>query len=285
MMLKKAIQKVKQFNKLDPAQLVDASNLASKKLGKYAEQIRARAQKANDPALKNKLLVTMQNLHDQNAQLVDAVNSYNGNRNPTNANNLTTICTVIEKEIDSSIEKIKTPEGPLTFQDKIEAAADDILLGTMDSFAGDNMIALAKQIAGKLSDMAGAAREGNRQTLIKDAQDISNDVKKLIELAMEAYEACQDRQIRQHLMVGIDSLKNFSTQLKIISAVKGAMLGQHDETAETQLVACAQGLSKSITSTISATSAAKIRSKGVKNSSNTLLAVSKFKNVAVTKKN
>jgi len=182
------------------------------------------------------------------------------------------------------LKKIKTPEKPLDFSDKIEAAADDILLGTIDSFAGDSMIGLAKQIASKLSEMATAARNGKRQVLITSAQDISNDVKKLIELAMEAHDACKDRLLRQQLMIGIDSLKNFSTQLKIISAVKGAMLGQHDETAENQLVACAQGLSKAITSTISATSSAKLRSNGVKTSTNALVAVSKFKNAVVTKK-
>ena len=117
----------------------------------------------------------------------------------------------------------------------------------VDEFAGvpEEMRDLALKLADLMRRLAEAARQGDKVGMIEITKEISVVVKQIMAFAKPYAVNCTDATLADTIHVGNNALGNFSTQLKILSAVKAASQGR-DPTAESQLVACC-GASRSRT--------------------------------------
>lgn len=136
---------------------------------------------------------------------------------------------------------------------------------------GNNIIAAAKRMAvlmAKMSSLVGNSN-GKKSELISCAKEIAKASAEVTKLAKEVANKCTDKRIRTDMMKTLERIPTISTQLRILSTVKAASLGdnsgttEQDEDAASQatelLVHNAQNLMMSVKDTVKYAEAASIR--------------------------
>merc|ERR1739838_389006 len=136
---------------------------------------------------------------------------------------------------------------------------------------GNDIIAAAKKMAflmAKMSSLVGNAN-GKKSDMISCAKDIAKASADVTKLAKQVATKCTDKRIRNDMMKTLERIPTISTQLRILSTVKAASLGdQTDMTKEEEdaavqatelLVHNAQNLMMSVKDTVKYAEAASIR--------------------------
>lgn len=135
---------------------------------------------------------------------------------------------------------------------------------------GNNIIAAAKKMAILMAKMSSLVRGGGKKSeLIACAKEIAKASSEVTKLSKEVANKCTDRRIRNDMMKTLDRIPTISTQLRILSTVKAASLGdsaemskEEEEAAEQateMLVHNAQNLMLSVKDTVKYAEAASIR--------------------------
>nr|XP_002123754.1 vinculin [Ciona intestinalis] len=136
---------------------------------------------------------------------------------------------------------------------------------------GNDIIATAKRMALLMAKMSHLVRgeEGRKSDLIACAKEIAKASNEVTRLANEVADKCSDRRIRTDMKKTLDRIPTISTQLRILSTVKAASLGdnmdmtkEEEEAAEQateMLVHNAQNLMMSVKDTVRSAEAASIR--------------------------
>ena len=136
---------------------------------------------------------------------------------------------------------------------------------------GNDIIAAAKRMALLMAKMSRLVRGegGKKSDLIACAKEIAKASNEVTKLSMEVANKCTDRRIRNDMKKTLDRIPTIGTQLRILSTVKAASLGdnaemtkEEEEAAEQateMLVHNAQNLMMSVKDTVKYAEAASIR--------------------------
>ncbi|XP_076808148.1 vinculin-like [Clavelina lepadiformis] len=136
---------------------------------------------------------------------------------------------------------------------------------------GNDIIAAAKKMALLMAKMSRLVKNegGKKSDLIACAKEIAKASKDVTKLAGEVADKCTDKRIRNDMKKTLDRIPTISTQLRILSTVKAASLGdstdmtkEEEEAAEQateMLVHNAQNLMMSVKDTVKYAEAASIR--------------------------
>ena len=136
---------------------------------------------------------------------------------------------------------------------------------------GNDIISAAKRMALLMAKMSRLVRGegGKKSDLIACAKEIAKASKEVTKLSMEVANKCTDKRIRNDMKKTLDRIPTISTQLRILSTVKAASLGdnaemtkEEEEAAEQateMLVHNAQNLMMSVKDTVRYAEAASIR--------------------------
>lgn len=263
---KKAIKPVGEFAHNEDEITAEAATDASRRIARFNELIYLKTGDKKMPAVAgSKLREVSKDVLKKNKNLVDATNNYlDEPEDPDNVSKLRNAVRQANYSIDKGAQAVKDASASLqSFEDKIEAASNAISDAANEWDAGDEIVSAALRIAIEMRKLAQAARDHNRKEIILRARNISALVKsEIVSYANKRRAACNNVTVRKDLSTGTTALGSFSIQLKIIASVKAAELGVgKDRTAENQLVACCQGISKSMRATLKAAQSAKLLSK------------------------
>ena len=136
---------------------------------------------------------------------------------------------------------------------------------------GNDIISAAKRMALLMAKMSRLVRAegGKKSDLIACAKEIAKASNEVTRLSLEVADKCTDRRIRNDMKKTLDRIPTISTQLRILSTVKAASLGdnaemtkEEEEAAEQateMLVHNAQNLMMSVKDTVRYAEAASIR--------------------------
>uniref|UniRef100_H2Z5U1 Vinculin n=1 Tax=Ciona savignyi TaxID=51511 RepID=H2Z5U1_CIOSA len=136
---------------------------------------------------------------------------------------------------------------------------------------GNDIIAAAKRMALLMAKMSHLVRGevGKKSDLIACAKEIAKASNDVTRLAHEVADKCTDRRIRTDMKKTLDRIPTISTQLRILSTVKAASLGDSTEMTKDEeeaaeqatemLVHNAQNLMMSVKDTVRSAEAASIR--------------------------
>jgi hypothetical protein len=163
------------------------------------------------------------------------------------------------KSVDKSVQELLDAmkdikrEDPKTFEEALERAAVDIAQAVQASSQTSNapeMIA-SSGIAGDMARLAKAAREGNKTEMMLAAKAIAahltqliNEVNTTIKKLGNGHANEVDRLMRQAA-----AMKNFGTQLRILTSVKAASIETDADNDET-LLSVTKGLGNIVTDSI-----------------------------------
>jgi len=111
-----------------------------------------------------------------------------------------------------------------------------------------------------MAKLSAFAAQGNVKDMILCARAIADKIAKVMAFAKSIADECTDPRLKADVLNYAQSISSFSTQLKIISAVKAAS-DVPDPANENQLITCAQGLSDAVVKAVRAAESASIRKK------------------------
>ena len=137
----------------------------------------------------------------------------------------------------------KNSNNPKSFDELIQAVANDINRNA--SNAEDNSdpsLALTRAIAAELSKLAQAAKSGQRQQMIEAGRNAATKVNELTKKLQEYALRCKDPHTKDRLLRAIQAMGTYSTQLRILAAVKAADTSNSDADTEDQLVSVTRSL-------------------------------------------
>ena len=136
---------------------------------------------------------------------------------------------------------------------------------------GNDIISAAKRMAVLMAKMSRLVRGegGKKSDLIACAKEIAKASNEVTRLSMEVANKCTDRRIRNDMKKTLDRIPTIGTQLRILSTVKAASLGDNTEMTKEEeeaaeqatemLVHNAQNLMMSVKDTVRYAEAASIR--------------------------
>ena len=176
----------------------------------------------------------------------------------------------IEEEVDEEIEEF--PDDSDGDEQEIMTAARELHEETTKWKSRDNdIISAAKQVALLMAKMSRlvASEDGKKSDMIACAKEIAKVSGNVTKISMEIAEKCTDKRIRNDMKRTLDKIPTISTQLRILSTVKAASLGDKDflskeeeeeaDQATEMLVLNAQNLMMSVKDTVRYAEAASIR--------------------------
>merc|ERR1712137_1442532 len=161
--------------------------------------------------------------------------------------------------LDGFLKDIKKPKPapvvkapPKTFDEAIQAVADDIgnNMDLLDLGEGDPVTILIRSIAKELTNLADAAKVGNRQNMVMAGRNACTRINELHALLKTYADRCKDPRTKERLLRSMQAMKNFSVQLKILTAVKAASGKNKDADTEEQLISVAKGLGNSLNESV-----------------------------------
>ncbi|GAM17036.1 hypothetical protein SAMD00019534_002110 [Acytostelium subglobosum LB1] len=170
---------------------------------------------------------------------------------------------VVEQEPPKAPTKFKI-EGPVN--KAVYNAAEDVA-NALEKKVRDNtplgkLVSFGDEIAAQMALLASFAAKGDVKGMINTAKKIAEMIKAINLNARQIADQCTDPRLKQAVYTYLDCGGNFSTQLKIICAVKSDC--DDNSTSEEQLVTCAKGLASAVINTIKSAEAATLRLKSVK---------------------
>lgn len=140
---------------------------------------------------------------------------------------------------------------PKTFDQVIQAVANDIKRTADYGDSNDPVTIHTRNIALALSQLAQAAKNGKRQEMIQAGRDAAQHINSLCnELSLMASK-CSDPRTKDRLLRAIQAMKNYSTQLKILTSVKAGSPSGADADTEDQLISVARSLGASLAESMS----------------------------------
>jgi len=154
-----------------------------------------------------------------------------------------------KKEVDES----ENQAPPKTWDEAIQRVADSVkkVAENMEEDDNDIIARLAKQVAKELENLANSAKLGKRAEMVAAGRDADNTVKLLLAELQKIHDNCRDQRVRDRLQRAMQAMKNFSTQLKILTAVKAAAaIGEQDADTQGQVVAVTRSLGKTMTESL-----------------------------------
>ncbi|KAM9977350.1 hypothetical protein ACTFIR_011212 [Dictyostelium discoideum] len=168
-----------------------------------------------------------------------------------------------EEEERKRAPKLVVPEGPVN-KAVFGAAAD--VAQALESKVRDGtplgiLVQLSDEIAQQMALIASFAMNGDVKGMITAARKIADTIKQVQTQAKHIADNCTDPRLKQNVLTYCDCGGNFSTQLKILCAVKSNDF--NDPTAEEQLVTCAKGLSGAVINLVKSSEAASIKQRKV----------------------
>eukprot|EP01133_Synstelium_polycarpum_P002541 gene2541-2912_t len=128
---------------------------------------------------------------------------------------------------------------------------DNTPLGQLYSFGDD--------IASQMALLSSFAALGDVKGMIGAARKIADSIKQVQLKAKQIADTCTDPRLKAAVLTYTDCGGNFSTQLKILCAVKSS--SDDDSTSEEQLVTCAKGLSSAVINIVKSAEAASLKLK------------------------
>lgn len=166
----------------------------------------------------------------------------------------------IDQPLDGILRGMKKPvqpkvvakPPPQTFDEHIQAVADDIgnHLMLSDLGDGDPVTILIRAIATELSKLADSAKEGKRQDMVMAGRNACARINELHGLLKSYADRCKDPRTKERLLRSMQAMKNYSVQLKILTAVKAASGKNKDADTEEQLVSVAKGLGNALNESV-----------------------------------
>ena len=149
-------------------------------------------------------------------------------------------------------KKIETKPPPQTFDEHIQAVADDIgnHLSLSELGEGDEVTILIRAIAAELSKLADSAKAGERQNMVQAGRNACQRINELHKLLGTYANRCKDPRTKERLLRAMQAMKNYSVQLKILTAVKAASGKEKDADTEDQLVSVAKGLGNALNESV-----------------------------------
>jgi hypothetical protein len=246
-------------NEPDDEEVVGMADDASAKVARFQEHVKSLADETPNKELKDKLQTILRDLADDNKALVGDTNKFVGDRAPAARAALAETCKKTVRDIDRAMHDIRDAMKPKTFEDEIDEAAV-VIEEAVDEYAHVpiEIRDLAMQLAELFRKLAECARKGDRAGIIDCATKIAVIVKQIVGFAKPYGDSCKDPKLQDTVYVGVQAMGNFSTQLKILAAVKAASQGR-DPAAENQLVACCEGLSSGLRQTLYGVQSAKLK--------------------------
>jgi len=99
---------------------------------------------------------------------------------------------------------------------------------------GNDLIGAAKQMALLMAKMSRLVRDegGKKSDMIACAKEIAKGSNAVTSMSMAIAEKCTDKKIRNDMIRTLDKIPTISTQLRILSTVKAASLGDRDEVTD-----------------------------------------------------
>jgi len=160
--------------------------------------------------------------------------------------------------LDGFLKDIKKPKAvqakapPKTFDEAIQAVADEIggNMDLLDLGEGDPVTILIRSIAKELTNLADAAKAGNRQNMVMAGRNACARINELHALLKTYADRCKDPRTKERLLRSMQAMKNLSVQLKILTAVKAASGKNKDADTEEQLISVAKGLGNSLNESV-----------------------------------
>jgi len=150
-------------------------------------------------------------------------------------------------------------------QDEVAAAAqkvaDSLKDLKVDNTVWGKLYGTAKGIAALMEQLSRAANANDKRGMIEAARELAVLSGTYVQQAKESAAKCTDPKLRDQILIHSQAAKNWSIQLKVITAVKAASEDEDASSARLQLVKCAKGLAKSTVSTVESVRIAAIRSK------------------------
>jgi len=142
---------------------------------------------------------------------------------------------------------------PKTFDERIAAVAADVDRHVMlsDLGPGDPITILIRAIAADLKKLADSAKAGQRQNMIQASRDACAKITELQRLLDDYARRCKDPVVQDRLLRAMQATKSFSTQMKILTAVKAAGGGDDDADTEDQLVSVTAAMGKALNESVS----------------------------------
>lgn len=122
----------------------------------------------------------------------------------------------------------------------------------------DDITGYTKTIALELAKISVAAKDGKRQEIIVGGRTVHANVMGLEKKVKELCTRTKDKQLVDRLFKSMEALHTFSTQLKILSAVKAA---GGDKDSDDQLVSVARSFGYAISDLLSNVAEASIKNR------------------------
>eukprot|EP01132_Coremiostelium_polycephalum_P011718 gene11718-14343_t len=150
-------------------------------------------------------------------------------------------------------------EGPVN--KAVYVAAEEVA-SALESKVRDNsplgqLVSFSDDIASQMALLSSYAAKGDVKGMITAARKIADSIKQVTINAKGIADKCTDPRLKQAVLTYTDCGGNFSTQLKILCAVKSS--SENDANAEEQLVTCAKGLSSAVINIVKSAEAASLK--------------------------
>lgn len=169
---------------------------------------------------------------------------------------------VQRKQADSSVNDLlaylqdmaRNSSNPKSFDELIQAVANDInrnANNAPEDLFDDPSLALTRAIAAELSKLAQAAKSGQRQQMIEAGRNAAQKVQLLTKQLQDYANRCRDPHVKDRCLRAIQAMGTYSTQLRILAAVKAADTSNSDADTEDQLVSVTRSLGGCLNEAIS----------------------------------
>ncbi|KAL7717275.1 Axoneme-associated protein mst101 [Entamoeba marina] len=143
----------------------------------------------------------------------------------------------LQSELNSVADLIKTTA---TEESKPKATGRD---KKMVQYQAPSVIG---DIANHFKELARHAAEANKEGIIVEGRTIAAAIAQFCKELQKAQPICKDRRTADEIARALQTLKNLSTQLKILCSVKAATVGQGDTEGDNQLIAICKTIGNSM---------------------------------------
>lgn len=144
--------------------------------------------------------------------------------------------------------------------------------------ANNPLIANSRKIATKLETLASTYRQDaahERKEMLRMSREIYEESRNFIAQCRRVADNCTDHILRNQLIKALETIQTMTTQMKIVTAVKGAE--PRDSESEKQLITITRNLVNAYKQAIRAAESASIRA--LKSATTVALAAVKFRKV------
>ncbi|KJE92361.1 hypothetical protein CAOG_03344 [Capsaspora owczarzaki ATCC 30864] len=160
-----------------------------------------------------------------------------------------------EDDVESESEEEEEEEQVSDKLQQIKDAAKELRAEARKwSSKGNDLIALANELAQLMLEMADHAHHFRKAELVRTAKLMCAKIVEIERIAREIAKNCPDKRLSKQLLDYVDRVPTISNQLRVISSVKAA--NPNDAETDSQLVVCARNLMTNVTHVVNRCEAA-----------------------------